>query len=159
MAEENNMKKAVEVYSALISMLENRGWKYERHDERLLIKSGIKGDDLPIEFIVVVNPRNEIVQFISSLPFNMPEQKRIDGALAVCVANYGLADGCFDYDIRDGEIRFRLNSSYRESVLSEDVFEYMIMTSASTVDHYNDRFFMLAKGVITIEQFIEQDGE
>jgi hypothetical protein len=68
-------------------------------------------------------------------------------------------DGCFDYDLSDGQILFRLTSSYRDSLLSEALFEYMVMVSASTIDKYNDRFFMLAKGMISLEQFIEMDGE
>ena len=158
MAEEINMQKAQEVFGTLVQMLDNHNWKYEKHEDKLLIKSGVKGDDLPVEFIVVVKPRNEVVQFISSLPFNIPEDKRVDAALAVCVANYGIVDGSFDYDLSDGEIRFRLTSSYRESTLSEDLFEYMIMVAASTVDQYNDKFFMLAKGMLTVQQFIEQDN-
>jgi hypothetical protein len=34
----------------------------------------------------------------------------------------------------------------------------MMMVAASTVDNYNDKFFMLSKGMITIQQFIEQEG-
>lgn len=158
MAEEMNMQKAKEVFDTLIKMLDTRDWQYEKHEDKLLVKSCIKGEDLPIEFIVVVNPRNEVVQFISAMPFNMPKDKRIDGAVAVCVANYGIVDGSFDYDLRDGEIRFRLTSSYRESTLGEDLFEYMIMISASTVDRYNDKFFMIAKGMMTVQQFIEQEN-
>ncbi len=158
MAEELNMQKAQEVYATIIRMLDNMEWKYEKHEDDLLIKSGVKGDDLPIEFIMVVRPKNQVVQFISSLPFNMPEDKRVDGAIAVCVANYGLVDGSFDYDLRDGEIRFRLTCSYRESTLSEELFNYMIMVSASTVDNYNDKFFMIAKGMMTVQQFIEQEN-
>ena len=158
MAEEMNMQKAKEVFGTLTKMLDTRDWKYEKHEDKLLIKSGVKGDDLPVEFIVVVNPRNEVVQFISAMPFNMPEDKRVDGAIAVCAANYGLVDGSFDYDLRDGEISFRLTSSYRESTLSEDLFEYMIMVSASTVDQYNDKFFMIAKGMMTVQQFLEQEN-
>lgn len=158
MANEINMQKANEVFGTLVRMLDTRDWKYEKHEEKLLIRSGIKGEDLPVEFIVLVNPKNEVVQFISSMPFNIPEDKRVDGAIAVCAANYGLVDGSFDYDLSDGEIRFRLTCSYRESQLSEDLFEYMIMVSASTVDIYNDRFFMLAKGMITVQQFLEQEN-
>ena len=158
MAKEMNMQKAKEVFGTLVNMLDNRGWKYEKHEEDLVIKSGVKGDDLPVEFIVLVNPRNEVVQFYSAMPFNVPEDKRLDAALAVCVANYGLVDGSFDYDLSDGEIRFRLTCSYRESTLSEELFEYMIMVSASTVDQYNDKFFMLAKGMMTVQQFIEQEN-
>ena len=156
--EEMNMMKAKEVFDVLVRMLDTRDWKYEKHEEKLLIKSGIKGDDLPVEFIVVVKPRNEVVQFISMLPFNMPEDKRVDGAIAVCAANYGLVDGSFDYDLRDGEIIFRMTSSYRDSHLSEDLFEYMIMVAASTVDQYNDKFFMLAKGMMSVQQFLEQEN-
>ena len=153
-----NLVKARAVYNTLIKMLDSRDWKYEKHEDKLLIKSGIQGDDLPVEYIMLVNPRNEVVQFLSSLPFKMPEDKRVDGALAVCVANYGLVDGSFDYDLTDGEIRYRLTSSYRDSELSPEVFEYMMMVAASTVDNYNDKFFMLSKGMITIQQFIEQEG-
>ena len=156
---EQDMKKAVEVYGTLCSMLDNINWKYDKIEEKLMIKSGVKGDDLPIDFIVVVKPRNQVVQFISSMPFNMPEDKRVEGALAVCTANYGLVDGSFDYDLSDGQIIFRLTSSYRDSLLSEALFEYMVMVSASTIDKYNDLFFMLAKGMITLEQFMEKDGE
>ena len=156
---EQDMRKAVEVYETLCSMLDNINWKYDKIEEKLMIKSGVKGDDLPIDFLVIVKPRNQVVQFISSLPFNMPEDKRVEGALAICTANYGLVDGSFDYDLSDGQIVFRLTSSYRESLLSEALFEYMIMVSASTIDKYNDRFFMLAKGMITLEQFMEMDGE
>ena len=158
MAEEMNMQKAKEVFDTLVRMLDTRDWNYEKNEEKLLIKSGIRGEDLPVEFIVVVKPRQEVVQFLSRLPFNMPEDKRIDGALAVCVANYGLVDGSFDYDLSDGTLLYRLTSSYRESALGEDLFEYMIMCAAGTVDDYNDKFFMLAKGMMTIQQFIEQEN-
>ena len=157
MSEELELQKARLVYNNLINMLNTRNWKYERHDDDLIIKSGIKGEDLPINFILLVKPQNQVVQFISSLPFNIPEDKRVEAAIAVCVANYGLIDGSFDYDVNDGEIRFRLTSSYRDSYLGADLFEYMIMCAASTVDDYNDRFFMLSKGMISIEDFMNME--
>ena len=156
---EYDMRKAVEVYDTLCSMLDNINWKYEKVEEKLMIKSGVKGDDLPIDFLMIVKPNSEVVQFISSLPFNMPEDKRVEGALAICAANYGMVNGSFDYDLSDGQILFRLTTSYRESLLSEALLEYMVMVSASTIDKYNDRFFMLAKGMISLEQFMEMEGE
>ena len=54
---------------------------------------------------------------------------------------------------------FRMTSSYRESTLCEELFKYMIMVASSTVDGYNDKLFMLAKGMITIQQFIENVNE
>lgn len=155
---EVNMQKAKEIFDALVDMLDTRDWKYEKFEEDLVIKSGIKGEDLPIEFIVVVKPKNQVVQLLSRLPFQIPEEKRVDAAIAICVANNGLVDGSFDYDISDGDITFRLTTSYRESTLGADLFEYMILVSAGTIDDYNDKFFMIAKDMMSIQQFIEKEN-
>jgi len=159
MAEELDMIKAKEVYDTIVSMMDAIGWKYEKHEEDLVIKSGAQGDDLPMDLLLIVDPKSQIVQLISRMPFNVPEDKRFDAAVAICVANYGLKDGSFDYDINDGEIRFRLTSSYRESILSKELFVYMIGVSIGTIDQYNDKFFMLSKGVMSIQQFIEQENQ
>ncbi|MBE6656642.1 MAG: hypothetical protein E7609_07260 [Ruminococcaceae bacterium] len=155
---EVNMQKAKEIFDALVDMLDTRDWKYEKFEEDLVIKSGIKGDDLPIEFIVVVKPKNQVVQLLSRLPFQIPEEKRVDAAIAICVANNGLVDGSFDYDIAEGNITFRLTTSYRESTLGADLFEYMILVSAGTIDDYNDKFFMIAKDMMSVQQFIEKEN-
>ena len=155
---EVNMAKAKEVFDALVNMLDTRDWKYDKFEEDLVIKSGIKGEDLPIEFIVVVKPKNQVVQLLSRLPFQIPEEKRVDAAIVICVANNGLVDGSFDYDIAEGNITFRLTSSYRESELGADLFEYMILVSAGTIDDYNDKFFMIAKDMMSVQQFIEKEN-
>ena len=149
-----DMKKANEVYASICNMLDTRGWHYDKIEEMLVIKSGVKGDDFPIEFVLRVNPVNEIISFISLLPFNVEESKRLDLALAVCAANFGLADGSFDYNLKDGSILFRLTTGYRESILSDNLLERMILIAAATVDKYNDQFFMIAKGMLPVEQFI-----
>ena len=155
---EVNMEKAREVYDSLIRMLDERDWKYDKYDEKLMIKSGIKGEDLPIEFLMVVRPKQQVIQLLSRVPATMPEDKRVEGALAVCVANNGLVNGSFDYDIGDGEITFRLTTSYRETELSADLLEYMIMVSAGTIDDYNDKFFMISKNMMSIQDFIEKEN-
>ena len=154
---EVNMAKAKEVFGALVNMLDTRDWKYEKFEEDLVIKAGIKGEDLPIEFIVVVKPKNEVVQLLSRLPFTIPEEKRVDAAIAVCVVNDSLVDGSFDYDITEGNITFRLTSSYRESELGADLFEYMILVSAGTIDDYNDKFFMLGKNMMSVQDFFNKE--
>lgn len=155
MSESLEYQRAKLVYSSIVNMLESKKWTFDEFEDDLVIRSGIRGDDLPIEFLMLVKPDRQVVQFISKLPFNMPEDKIIEGAIAVSIANYNLVNGSFDYNISNGEIRYRLTSSYLNSNLSEDVFEYMIMCGASTVDKYNSRFYMLMKGVIDIEKFFE----
>ena len=149
-----NMEKAKQVYEAIIAMLDKRNWSYDRHDEDLVISSGVKGDDLPINFILAVNAKNQVVSFLSRLPFTMSEEKLVDGAIACCIANNRLVDGSFDYDVTNGNITFRLTTCYRDSEISESVFEYMIMVASMTVDNYNDKFLMISKGMMSVDQLL-----
>ena len=158
MTDEKKMKQAQSVYETICKTLESRDWKFTRHDDDLRITCAARGEDLPIDIIIIVNPVSQVVSLYSPMPFRIAEDKRVDAAVAVCIANYGLINGSFDYDISDGEIRFRIVSSYRESILSEELFNYMVLVSAGTVDDYNDKFLMVSKGMLTTQQFIDWEN-
>ena len=70
----------------------------------------------------------------------MLEDKRFDIALATTVVNNRLVDGSFNFDMADGKVSFRLTASCIESILGKELFQYMLMVSANTIDAYNDRF-------------------
>lgn len=148
-----DMDKAWEVYNDLIGTLDAMELKYQREDDKLTINLGFNGDDLPMELYLVMKPENQLIQLISPMAFRAPEDKRVELACAVCIANYGMIDGSFDYDISDGSILFRLTSSYRDSYIGRELFRYMISVSLATIEKYNDRFFMLTKGMIELEKF------
>lgn len=159
MEETKLLQQARSVYETICKSLDNRDWKYERHDDDLTILSEAQGEDLPVSMIIRVDPNAQVVSLYSPMPFNIAEEKRIDAAIAVCVANYGLINGSFDYDLNDGEIRFRLVTSFRESMLSEELFMYMVLVAAATVDDYNDKFLMVSKGIMSIQSFIEWEQQ
>lgn len=71
------------------------------------------------------------------------------------VVNDMLVDGSFDFDMAKGRVSFRLTASYIESILGKELFECMLMVSATTIDEYNDKFLMIAKGMISFDQFLE----
>lgn len=155
---EINIERAYEVYEAFCKGMTEMDWKYERDEDDLVIRTGIRGEDLPMDIIVKVSPKAQVVSVLSPMPFKISEEKRIEAAVAVCVANHGMINGCFDYDISDGGILLRLATSYIKSEINLDLIKYVLMTTACTVDNYNDRFFALSKGLLTIEQFIEKEN-
>lgn len=153
---EIDMARAYEVYYNIINHLDSINWTYDRHDDKLVVSTGSSSDDLPINFLIVVNAKNQVVQFLSQLPFTFPEDKRIDGALAVCHVNYKLIDGSFDYDVADGKLLYRVTCSYRGSNLCDDLFDYILYIGASTVDDYNDKFYLLSRGEIDLMEFLKR---
>lgn len=142
-------KSGENVYATICKMFDNLGYRYKRHDDDLVISCTVQGEDIPMDILFVIRSERQIVQLLSPMPFAVPEDKRMEMAIAVTVASNKLVDGSFDFDLADGKIVFRQTSSYMESILGEELFTYMLMVSARTIDEFNDKFLMLAKGMMT----------
>lgn len=153
-----NFIKAKSVFDTICGLFDSNNWKYSKDEENLRIEASFSGEDLSMKTIFLIRPDKQLVTMFSPLPFNIAEDKRVDAAIAVAIANYGLVNGTFDYDLSDGEIRFRIVAPFMDSTLSASVFEYMIRLLFNTVDNYNDRFLMLSKGMITLEKFVELEN-
>lgn len=154
MADEKNLKLAKETFATLCRMLENAQWKFNKDEENLKVKCGAQGDDLPIELNIDVDAERMLTIVVSMLPMTIQEDKRLDIAIAITAINNVLANGSFDYDVLSGRIFFRMVNSFCDSVLGEELFAYMVYASCKIVDEYNDKLLMLAKGMLSIEQFL-----
>lgn len=143
---EANTEKAGRVFESLCAALDSEGWKYAKDAENLKIESSVRGDDMPIDIRIKVLPEQEVVLLLSELPYVFSEDKRLDGAIAVSIVNDRLVNGCFDYDIKNGSVWFRMTNSYADSDLGAELFKYMLFVSCGTVDDYNDKFVSIGLG-------------
>ena len=155
MASTQSVKLAQKNYKALCAMLDDNKWKYEKNEEELSISCSAKGDDMSMDIIIKFNTELEIVALYSPMPFTVPENKRKIMALAVTRANMGMIDGSFDYKYMEGRILFRMTASYASSLLSKDMFEYMLFVSCRTIDDYNDKFLTVTKQDMTVEELFK----
>ena len=152
--------KARRVFNQFVNMLNERDWKFDHDEERMVIQSGVSTDDFPVEFFIIVDGEHSVVRFLSKLPFKAPEDKLMEVALAVCGINNYLIDGNFDFDLNDGSLLFRMTASFiGETELCDDALERLILTSASTVDEYNDKLFMIIKNMLSIDDFLASLAE
>ena len=158
MADNRQLMYAKEAYNTLCRALDNIGWKYNKIEDELKIMFGVGGEDIPMNFLVIIDAERQLVRLLSLLPFQMKSDKRVEGALATCIINYVLADGSFDFDLDEGHIMFRLTASFRESLLGEELFKYMVSIACHTIDKYNDQLSDLNDGKISLEQFLENNG-
>lgn len=158
MADEKQLKQAQETFSTLCQTLDGHKWRYKKDEDDLSIECGAQGDDLPMEITLKVDADRQLFLLLSRLPFVTPEDKRLDTAVAVSFVNNMLVDGSFDYDIKSGHMIFRMTNSFLESKLGEDAFSYMLFCSCKTIDDYNDKFLMLSKGMMSLEQFISTNN-
>ena len=154
---DDKMLRAQRVFETMCQSLDARNWHYNRIEGELAIESGAQGDDLPMEIRVRVDADRQLITLLSHIPYVVPEDKRLDVAIAVGSVNSGIVDGSFDYNITNGHIFFRLTSSFIESEVGGELFTYMLNCSFSTIDEYNDKFLMLGKGMLSVKDFISNN--
>ena len=155
MADEKMIQHAMDIYEKTKDVFTSKGIKFDANDEKMIIKTGITGDDLPMDITVIVNPNAQALSFYSVLPFSVKEDKMAEIAIATCVANNSVIQGGFDYDISEGKVLCKISNSFIETDLSKELIFVMFMRFANLIDEYNDRFFMLNKGLIDLAKFIE----
>ncbi|MBQ6594336.1 MAG: hypothetical protein IJH78_01585 [Clostridia bacterium] len=149
--------QARRVYEEFKTWLNSKNFRYDPHDNDLVISMTVRGEDLPQPTLIRVMADRDVVQILSPIPGNIPENKRMDAAVAVAVANYGLINGSFDLDMNDGEIRYRVCQSFKESQVNQEMVGYLLNVVFFTTDKYNDAFFMLGKGMMSLEDFIKKE--
>ena len=155
MSDEKNLILAKTVFNTLCEFMDHKEMNYEKDEEKLIVHFGMVGDDIPMDFLVAIDEERQLIILMSRLPFEMAEDKRMDGAIAACVANFPLLDGNFDYDLPNGKFTFRMTASFRESLIGEELFFYMIGYASAAVDEYNDKFLAISKGTLSIADFVE----
>ena len=148
------MTSASDVYQLFIKHCDEHQIPYEKHDDNLTLKINVRGEDLPQPTVVYVIERANVVMIRSPFPFSIPEDKRPEAAIGITIANYGMINGCFEMDMRDGEIGYKIAQGFHDIDFSDEMISYMFTLAFTTTDKFNDKFFGLAMGMFSLEQFI-----
>jgi hypothetical protein len=141
--------RAKKAYETFCAYFDGRNLKYDKEESQdgsYKINISGKGDDLTMKFLIVVNPKYDLISILSQMPFNVEEDKLVEGAIATAIITDNLREGSFDFNIDSGAIFFRITSSYMGMDVSKDLCAHLFEISTYTVDRYNDKLFMLAKG-------------
>lgn len=151
-------EKGIQIYEMFKTHLDAHDISYKADEEDLMITLTVNGEDLPQPTVIRVLDDRNVVQIVSPIPCTIPEEKRLDAAVAVAVANRGMVNGCFEYDMGDGTILFRVAQSFAGTDFSDELIRYMLTIVFFTTDKFNDKFFMLAKGMMSLEDFLQKEG-
>ena len=155
MATEKELRQAQNVYKIVCDTLDDMGWVYDKAEDELEIYTGAGGDDHTISIRICVEPQRELVTILSEIGVGDDQDSRVPVSIAVSLINDRLVDGSFDYNISDAKMFYRITSSYKSSLLSKDVINYMILITCRTVDDFDGNLIRLSKGEMTFDEFVE----
>lgn len=154
----DKMEQAKKVYATLCTAINNRNWQYTEHKDSMVITFGVASNDINMNFILAVDAERQLIRLLSPMPFDVSEDKRIDLAVATCVATNKILDGSFDFDMSNGKIVFRLTASFIDSEIGEKLLQYMISFACAVVDGFNDKFAGINDGKLSLSDFLASEA-
>ena len=155
MATDKELRQAQNVYKIACDTLDDMGWVYNKDESILEIYTGAGGDDHTISIRICVEPEKNLVTILSEIEIGSDKDSMVPVSIAVSLINNRLVDGSFDYNILTGQMFFRITSSYKNSLISKEVFDYMVYIVCHTVDEYDGKLISLSKGEMNFDEFVE----
>jgi hypothetical protein len=86
--------------------------------------------------IVKVETAPSQLTVYSLLPLKAPEALRAKTSEAVQRANWGLPHGNFEFDVDDGELRFKTSAFMVDGIADVATLEALLLANTATVDRY-----------------------
>jgi hypothetical protein len=111
------------------------------HDRALgLVRLPYQGRAGQWNVIVKVDAAPAQLTVYSLLPLKAPEALRASTSEAVQRANWGLPHGNFEFDVDDGELRFKTSAFVTAAEGDVATLEALLLANTATVDRYLPAF-------------------
>ena len=152
----NGIEKAVKSY------LDSQNWryKYDEEDHEFSLGMSLENNDVDSCIIVVHVRDDEDMSCRAIYEFKIPEQKRAIISDYITRVNYGMFLGCFQMDLRDGEIFYKTSSVFSDGAPLNDEIRRIVQVTIHMAEKYGDGFYdVMYKGKSPAEtvQAIEAD--
>ena len=147
------------IANAIKEFLTNDDWYFSFDEKRGVFKFRLclKGKINKINYLIRVRDDDYTVYAISPLGANENDEKMMATmAEFVCRANYGLKNGNFELDMRDGEIRFKCFVDCDAITPTQEMVRNSIHCPASMYDNYSDGIVGIIFGDLSAKEAEER---
>jgi hypothetical protein len=126
------------LFQASTDFLDTDGWSYDirEHPEGERIRFGFTGENAILDCWVVCYEETERLCMLAIYPLAVPETKRLAVAEYLTRANFGILVGNFEFDMRDGEVRFKTAADVEGTALTYKFVKNMLVANLGTADRY-----------------------
>ena len=145
------------IADAINSFLTEDDWHFSFDDQYGLFKFGLnlKGRIKKVSYIVDVKDDEYVVYAISPIGADEKDEKMMAVmAEFICRANYGLKNGNFELDMRDGEIRYKSFVDCEGLTPTTEMVRNSIHCPAAMFDRYGDGIVDIIFGNSTAKEAV-----
>lgn len=124
------------LFDTIVSYFERDGWEFRRLPGHQALEMAAAGEHGNYRLIAVVEGDHSIVRFLTFVEGKVPEGRRREVMEFLTRANYGLLLGNFEYDVNDGEVRFKCSADLEDGELTHAQFQNLLLVGLSVMDRY-----------------------
>lgn len=145
------------IVSAIKNFLTEDDWHFSFDDQRGLFRFGmhIRGKIRKLRYAIGVGEKEYIV-YASPLLRADESDEKMTAAMAefICCASFGLKNGNFEFDIRDGEIRYKSFVDCADGAPAMEVIRNSILWPAMMFEQYGAGIVDIIYGNLTAKEAI-----
>ena len=124
-------------FASLCSILTDKNIRFTTHAEEKRISLSIVGKVASYNCNFLVNDDDSLLCFYLRYPIAVRDEKyRASACELITRATYGLPVGNFEFDFRDGEIRFHVSQFIGSFPLERDVVDSVVHAALRAADRY-----------------------
>jgi hypothetical protein len=124
------------LFETIVSYFEQDGWEFTRLPGHQAVEMGAAGEHGNYRLIAVVEADHPIVRFLTFVEGKVPEARRREVMEFLTRANYGLLLGNFEFDVSDGEVRFKCSADLEDAELTHAQFSNLLLIGLTVMDRY-----------------------
>ena len=147
------------IANAINEFLKNNDWLFSFDEKRGVFEFGLSMNSRikRVNYLIRVSD-NEYIVYLTSPIGADKNNERMMAAMAefVCRANYGLKYGNFEFDMRDGEIRFKIFVDCDAITPTQEMIHNSIHRPAAMFDNYSDGIVGIIFGDLSAKEAVEQ---
>jgi len=128
------MERESSLLDRICEYLDNDDWNYQRRET--VVRTAVNARNATFDVYATSAEAMEVMRFYTVYPVKVPEARRIAAMEFVTRANYGLLMGNFEFDLSDGEIRYKTAMDVEGVILSDTAICNLITCGVSMADRY-----------------------
>lgn len=133
-------------FQVVMECFRHQHWRFLADESRRSLRSDFHGKLAFYRCLVRVDGPDDLVQFVTFLPFVVPTHRRTAVAELCVRLSHGLRNGRFDMDFQNGQLRFFTALTYPKGHLEQDVVARTLRLALVIADQHLPNFVNILFG-------------
>lgn len=146
MVDRKHTKLAGEVYRTFCSVFDAKHWEYKKSDRKRQLDFPVAISGESVDFTITVDASRQLVRLVARFPEKVSAEKLPEVSEALCRANCKMADGCFDLDLTEESVIFRITAFFHNSSIGEGFVQNKIFFAIACIKKYRPDILSNNKG-------------